>query len=295
MADELTAYKNNIDVFKAYLSLINIDINAKENQGWIKKLFNLAKPQIDAGIDQSIIPDLILKSDKAPEEFTNRFSAMTKANKDAIKGGFEVPYSSISDYITAENEYRSRLLAVPEFKKYAKTDNIKKFIEGGNSIGEVEDRINNALFAVKGADAGLKEQIKKFFPAATDEDLADSLLTGKTDALAQKQKFGAAEIAASAKLAAYTPTLNLEDLAKQGVTRERALKGFQQVARESAGIRQASSIFGGKAPTQAELEAEALGTGAESISAKRLRSQARSQFAGQSGITTGSLSRKRQL
>jgi hypothetical protein len=54
-------------------------------------------------------------------------------------------------------------------------------------------------------------------------------------------------------------------------------------------------MFGGEAPTQAQLEAEALGTGVETTATKRLRSQARSQFAGQSGITTGSLSRKRQV
>ena len=294
MADELTAYKNNIDVFKAYLSLINIDVAAKENQGWIKELFNLAKPQMDAGVDQSIIPDLILKSDKAPTQFTNRFSAMLKANEDAIKGGFEVPYSSIADYITSENEYRSRLLAVPEFKKYAKTDSIKKFIEGGNSIGEVEDRINNALFAVKGADAGLKEQIKKFFPAANDEDLADALLTGTTSALTQKQQFGQAEILTEAATAGISLASDVSELQKRGVTREVAAKGLKQVARERVGIQQASKMFGGTAPTQAELEQEALNLG-ESDSAKRLRSQARAQFGGQTGIVSGSLGRKRQV
>jgi hypothetical protein len=294
MADELTAYKNNIDVFKAYLSLLNIDVAAKENQVWIQKLFNIAKPQMDAGVDKAIIPDLILKSEKAPKEFTERFSAMLKANEDALKGGFEAPYSSISNYITAENEYRSRLLAVPEFKKYAKTNSIKKFIEGGNSIGEVEDRINNALFAVKGADAGLKEQIKKFFPAANDEDLADALLTGKTDALTQKQRFGQAEILTEAVTAGISLASDVSELQKRGVTREIAAKGLSQVARERSGIQQASRMFGGTAPTQAELEEEALNLG-ESDSAKRLRSQARAQFAGQSGIATGSLGRKKQV
>ena len=294
MADELTAYKNNIDVFKAYLSLINIDVAAEENQSWIQELFNLAKPQMDAGVDQSIIPDLILKDAKAPTQFTSRFSAMLKANKDAIEGGFEVPYSSISDYITAENEYRSRLLAVPEFKKYAKTDSIKKFIEGGNSIIEVEDRINNALFAVKGADAGLKEQIKKFFPAANDEDLADALLTGTTDALTQKQRFGQAEILTEAATAGISLASDVSELQKRGVTREMAAKGLTQVAREKAGIQQAARTFGQQGPSQAELEQEAL-LGTESKAARQLRSQARAQFGGQTGIVTGSLGRKKQV
>jgi hypothetical protein len=219
---------------------------------------------------------------------------MLKANEDALKGGFEAPYSSISDYITAENEYRSRLLAVPEFKKYAKTDSIKRFIESGNSIGEVEDRINNALFAVKGADAGLKQQIKKFFPAATDEDLADALLTGTTDALTQKQRFGQAEILTEAATAGISLASDVSELQKRGVTREVAAKGLKQVARERGGIQQASRMFGGQGLTQAELEEEALNLG-ESESANRLRSQARAQFGGSSGITTGSLGRKKQV
>jgi hypothetical protein len=295
MADELAGYNFNIDVFKAYLSLLNIDVSAQENQGWIQELFNVSKPQVDAGIDAAVVPDVVLKSGKAPAQFQQRFSAMLKANQDAIASGIEAPFVSISDYITAENEYRSKLLSVPEFKKYAKTDSIKKFIESGNSIVEVEDRINNALFAVKGADAGLKEQIKKFFPAATDEDLADALLTGTTDALTQKQKFGQAEILTEAATAGITLASDVSELQKRGVTREVAAKGLQQVARERTGIQQAARTFGGTAPAQQELEAEALGTSGESASAKRLRSQARAQFGGQSGITTGSLSRKKQV
>ena len=294
MADELADYKYNVDVFKAYLSLLNFDVNATENQGWIQELFNVSKPQVDAGIDASVVPDLILKSGKAPAQFTSRFSAMLKANENAINGGFEAPYSSISDYITAENEYRSRLLSVPEFKKYAKTDSIKKFIEGGNSIGEVEDRINNALFAVKGADAGLKEQIKKFFPAASDEDLADALLTGTTDALTQKQRFGQAEILTEAVTAGISLASDVSELQKRGVTREVAAKGLTQVAREKSGIQQAARTFGQQAPSQTELEQEALGLG-ESKAARQLRSQARAQFAGQTGIVTGSLGKKRQV
>jgi len=44
---------------------------------------------------------------------------------------------------------------------------------------------------------------------------------------------------------------------------------------------------------QTELEQEALGQ--TSKTRKRLESQARAQFSGQSGITTGSLGRKRQV
>jgi hypothetical protein len=45
---------------------------------------------------------------------------------------------------------------------------------------------------------------------------------------------------------------------------------------------------------QTELEKEAL-LGQTSKTRKRLESQARAQFGGQSGITTGSLGRKKQV
>jgi hypothetical protein len=60
---------------------------------------------------------------------------------------------------------------------------------------------------------------------------------------------------------------------------------------------QAQQMFGDTTrpeDLQTELESEAL-LGQTSKTRKRLESQARAQFSGQSGIATGSLSRKRQV
>ena len=48
------------------------------------------------------------------------------------------------------------------------------------------------------------------------------------------------------------------------------------------------------AKLQKQLEEETFGISGEQQNVKRLKSQARAQFAGQSGIATGSLSRKKQ-
>lgn len=293
MADEL-----NIDVFKSVLGLM-FDVNAPENQAWINAAFNWSKPKVDNGVDLSLIPDMLLKSDAAKEPamapFYNRFSSMINANKRAQERNTEVPYTTISEYVQSERDFQKAVRGRAGFEEFASIDNIKKFIDTDLSVQEVTDRIDNAFYAVRTADETLKNEIKKMFPSANDSDLAKALITGNTDALTGAQKIGEANIMAAATTIGYGGIAsNVSELQKQGVTRETALKGFQQVARERSGIQQAARAFGTQAPTQMELEAEAL-TGAESASAKRLRSQARAQFGGQTGIVTGSLGRKKQV
>ena len=266
---------------------------------WVKSLYNVAKKYIDSNMvdpgDKDTLYELILTDTSSPElePFRQRFSVFLD-DINAAKAGAVRKFDDISQYVGLEREYSKVLNSKPGFSSIATVDNIKKFMTGKNSVQEISDRIDNAYFAINTADQALKDQIKEQFPSITEEDLARSLVTGDLDSVQQKIKFGAAGIAASAKLAGIKAESNLEDLAKQGVTRESALKGFQQVAREQTGIQQAARTFGAKAPTQMELEAEAL-TGAESKTARQLRSQARAQFGGQTGIVTGSLGRKKQV
>jgi hypothetical protein len=269
---------------------------------WANSLYAVGKKFVDSGQISWQDPNLynlILNDTTSPElqGFRDRFSAYLTVRNERAAAGQTVGegFGNIAEYTRLEGEYQKALNSRPAFKGLATQDNIKKFITGTTSVQEVQDRIDNAYFAVTTADEALKEQIRQQFPTLTDDDLALTLVTGNTDAVEQKIKFGAAAIGASAKLAGLAPASDIVQLSRQGVTREGALKGFQQVARERTGIQQASRMFGQEAPTQAELEAEALGTGAESASAKRLRSQARAQFGGQTGIVSGSLGRKRQV
>jgi len=291
------AYADEVAFGKVFAQLTGIDPTKNK---WINSLYSVAKKYVDTNLvtyNDPTIFDLILTDTQSPElsGFRDRFSVYLAQRNDAIAKGTVPEFSNISEYVQTERAYASVLRSKPAFADLATDENIKKFISGNTSVDEVQARIDNAYYAVNTADQALKDQIKEQFPSLTDDDLARSLVTGSIDSVQQKIKFGAAGIAASAKLAGIQAQSNLEDLAKQGVTREGALKGFQQVARERGGIQQASRMFGGEAPTQTELEAEALGTGTESAAARRLRSQARAQFGGSSGITTGSLGRKKQV
>jgi hypothetical protein len=95
--------------------------------------------------------------------------------------------------------------------------------------------------------------------------------------------------------------LGTQTLQEAGVTRAQARQGFQALAEyqrtAGAGIQQAQAMFGDDTKAedlQTELEKEAL-LGQTSKTRKRLESQARAQFGGQTGIATGSLGKKKQV
>ena len=291
------SYADEVAFARIFTQLTGID--AARNP-WVNSLYTVAKKYVDTNLvayNDPTIYDLVLTDTESPElaGFRDRFSVYLAQRNDAIATGTQPEFSNINEYIQTERSYASVLRSRTAFADLATDANIKRFISGKTSVDEVQERINNAYYAVTTADQALKDQIKREFPSLTDDDLARSLVTGTTDSVQQKIKFGSAAIKVEAAAAGIASSLNTEDLARRGVTREKAMTGFQQVARERSGIQQASRMFGGEGPTQAELEAEALGTSGESASAKRLRSQARAQFGGQSGITTGSLGRKKQV
>jgi hypothetical protein len=290
------SYADEVAFARIFTQLTGID---SARNPWVNSLYTVAKKYVDTNLvayNDPTIYDLVLTDTESPElaGFRDRFSVYLAQRNDAIATGTQPEFSNISDYIQTERSYASVLRSKTAFADLATDANIKQFISGKTSVDEVQERINNAYYAVTTADQALKDQIKREFPSLTDDDLARSLVTGTTDSVQQKIKFGSAAIKVEAAAAGIASSLNTEDLARRGVTREKAMTGFQQVARERSGIQQASRMFGETGPTQAELESEAL-TGAESASAKRLRSQARAQFGGTTGITTGSLGRKKQV
>lgn len=278
--------KTNRDIFRQVMGSY---FDLKTESKWIDALFDSAKRYYDQDITGDAVVELLLREDKAPQQFKDRFSAYLNVNNKRAAAGMAPEFSSLADYIATERAYTNKLTTYGAFKDLATQDNIKKFIENEVSIDEVGARIDNAYYAINTADQALKQQIRNQFPSLNDDDLARALVTGTTDSLQQKIKFGAAAIGAEAATAGMQLQSDLTELAKQGVTRAEAKTAVAQLGRERQGIQQAARTFG-RDITQAELEQEAFGV-KESAAAKGLRSQARAQFGGTSGITTGSLRR----
>lgn len=233
------------------------------------------------------MPETINAELRNTEAYKQRFAG----NQQRAAAG--LPVLSEAEYLYNERAYGETL------KSYgagdlANRNNFADFISKDISPAELSNRFSLAVDKVQKADPALKQQLNKMYPGISDTDLARSLLMGKEGAQFLQSKIGQAEILAEASTAGLTLQTSAADLQAQGVTRETAAKGLQNVAGIKAGLEQSAAMFGDNVKPevlQKELESEAL-LGQRSGRAKRLASQARAEFGGQTGIQTGSLRKK---
>jgi hypothetical protein len=206
------------------------------------------------------------------------------------------PVLSEAEYLYNERAYAETLKAY-QMGDLATPSNFSQFI--GNDISPVElsQRFSMAVDKVQKADPALKRQLNQMYPGISDTDLARSLLLGSEGSQFLKSRLGQAEILAEASTAGITLQNTAAELEAQGISRQDAAKGLQKVVTQKSGLEQASKMFGDSASAdiiQRELESENL-LGQVSARNKRLSSQARAQFGGQSGVMSKSLGRKKQV
>jgi len=142
----------------------------------------------------------------------------------------------------------------------------------------------------------LLNELKKMYPGITNNELATSLLLGEEGSKYLNTKLNVAEIKAAETETGIKSTLGASFLEGQGINRAQARIGLSKTAEQKTGYEQASRMFGETSTEglQQELEQENL-LGQTSKRTKRLASQARAQFGGTSGITSGSLGKKKQI
>lgn len=280
---------------KQFAAITGLDITAEENK-WAYQLYDVALPFINSDQIQpgdTALYDIILADDKAPQSYKDRFSAVTELKKKAPEMGM-----TVADYLKQENQYK-QLLKSAGMGNLANANEIKKFFLNEVSYDEAAGRINAAFGAIDSADEPTRQALAERFPTLNKADLAQGLLLGKEGTYEIEKKAAAAQVAGAGLSQGFRTSLSDQELVASGfgtsVTgRENARQAFAKVAAEQAGLQQAARAFGGPSNIVQQAEKEAL-LGQTSTEAKRLRSQARSQFAGQTGIVTGSLGRKKQL
>jgi hypothetical protein len=288
-------YADNKAVF---VNALKVYFPGAENDAWISGLFEKAKKYVDINYDNDLILDTMLQAGETPETFNKRFKGIFELDK-RRDAGESVYVPSISEYVAGEEEY-SRLMTRIGMSNIGTTENYGTLVGNDVSLDEVRERVGDAYTRVKSLDdqvlAGLKEQ----FPSLKQEDLIQAVLTKETPAELEK-RITRSEIGVEAKQAGVVSQLGAQALQEKGVTRATARQGFQALAEyqrtAGTGITQAQRMFGDNTSAtnlQKELESEAL-LGQTSKTRKRLESQARAQFGGSSGITTGSLGRKKQV
>jgi len=276
---------------------------AEELMGWeiLRQLFidnglpeladTIVKIAQDEGADagSAIITEALRKTDTYKQRF--------KGNTDRLAAGKSV--LSESEYLYNEKMYEETMKSY-QAGGLATRNNFAKFIANDVSVNELQKRFNTAYTRVTNAvnsnDKPLVDELRKLYPGITDNEIANSILLGKEGSDYLKTKIDIAEIKAAETETGIKSAFGAARLASEGINRAEARIGLSKVAEQKSGIEQASRMFG-EASTeglQKELEQENL-LGQTSKRTKRLASQARSQFAGQSGIAQGSLSRKKQI
>jgi len=286
------------DAGAVFRSTLKTVFPGAENDVWINQLFEAAKPRLTVGFDTNDILDLMIQNGETPPKFNERFKGIFELDR-RRDAGEPVYVPKIAEYETGREAY-SRLMSRMGMSSLGTVENYGTLVGNDVSLDEVTDRIASAYSRVSALDdqvlAGLKEQ----FPSLKQEDLIQAVLTKETPGQLENRIIRS-EIGVEAKQAGVVSVLGAQALQEKGVTRAKAREGFQALAEyqrtAGAGIAQAQRMFGdttSAADLQTELESEAL-LGQTSKTRKRLESQARAQFGGQSGITTGSLGRKKQV
>ncbi len=231
------------------------------------------------------------------EPYKKRFAA------NAARIGKGLRALSEAEYLTLEDSYQKvmRNYGLPE-TYYTKGDmgrqeGFEKFIAGDVSAAELEDRIMTAQNRVINAPSEVTTALKQFYPDINNSDILAYTLDPEKGLADIKRKVTAAEIggaALGAKLA--TDVTRAEELAKFGVTAEKARAGYQAASPIIERGRQLSDFYQESPYTQKTAEEEIFGlSGAAEASAKRKKLTALEQasFEGRAGTTGGALSRDR--
>lgn len=275
------ADKPAFDYFRDQLIAL-VGFDPVDDASLIADLYQASTPYYAEGADENIIPTLIASSPNAPESFKKYLGEFQNVRK------LDVGVTTLGDFVASRNAYKA-LLRSYGLDELANNSTADKFMLNQVSYNEATQRLNVAFSAVNNADEALKAQLKQFYPSLNPTDIAKTILgVGKTvDEL--KQQIGTAEIKAEAATAGIQSTLSAEELYKQGVTRQGARAGFQELA-QSLGTTTAAAQRAGISTQdlQTELEKENL-LGLASQRRKRIQRAEQNIFSGQAGTANVSL------
>jgi len=248
-------------------------------------------------IQENVSPSEFAIRLRQTEPYKKRFAA------NAARIGKGLRALSEAEYLSLEDGYQSimRNYGLPA-SYYAKGDlgrqeGFEKLISGDVSAAELEDRIATAQNRVINAPPQVKDALKQFYPDINNSDILAYTLDPEKGLADIKRKVTAAEIGGAALGAGLTTNVaRAEELAKFGVTAEKAREGFQAAVPIIERGGQLAAFYGEEPYTQRTAEEEIFGlTYAPEATAKRKRLTALEQasFSGQAGATGGALGRER--
>ena len=223
------------------------------------------------------------------------------ANKTRIAGGLRA--LNEAEYLGMEDKYQTimRNYGLPA-SYYAKGDlgrqeGFEKLIGFDVSATELEDRIMTAQSRVINAAPEVTTALKQFYPDITNGEILAYTLDPTKGLSDIKRKITAAEIGGAAIGAGLgTAVTRAEELARYGVTKELAQKGYDTIGGGLERGRQLSSIYQQPDYNQAVAEQEVFKLPGQTQAAekrKKIIGLEKATFGGQTGVTSGALSQNR--
>ncbi len=221
--------------------------------------------------------------------YSIRFAGNVARQKQVLNVYDEREYLALEDSYAdtlRRNNLNNLLSADPE--KNAAT--FAGYMAKGLSATEFADRIDEVSTRITNLDPNIKKQFTTYYPGLSETDLISYVLAPENTLPVLKTKIAAAEIGASALQYGLGATSKgmAEDLARAGVTREEAQKGYERIAEYLPRTQYLAQIYDetGIKYDQTTAEEEQLKGLA---SAKRKREQIREReeaaFLGSSGYT----------
>lgn len=247
----------------------------------VAQLTAFAETQI---ADANIGPNQGILNMKALPVYQARFAGNAtrlKAGKNAL---------SEADYLAQENAYGEYMKAYG-VQSLGSRDQYATLIGNDVSATELNKRLNLAVDRVKNSDPEILKQLKTYYPSITDSDLVTYFLK-PADALPDlEKKVATSEISAAAVGQGFAADMTgAAALQAFGVTREKALSGYQDIKTVLPVSERLSKIYGeaGLTYDRAAGEAEFLKGDADAVERRRrLKELERGSFSGQSGVERG--------
>lgn len=247
----------------------------------IAQLTAFAETQI---MDVNIGPNQGILNMKALSVYQARFSGnqtRLKAGKNAL---------SEADYLAQENAYGEYMKAYG-VQSLATRDQFATLIGNDISGTELNKRLNLAVDRVKNSDPEILKQLKTYYPTITDADLVTYFLK-PADALPDlEKKVATSEISAAAVGQGFASDMTgAAGLQALGVTRDKALTGYQDIKTVLPLSEKLSAIYGeaGIKYDRAAGEAEFLTNNADAAEKRRrLKALERGSFSAQTGVERG--------
>ena len=247
----------------------------------LESLGDRLKELIVGGVEDQASLTLSLQD---TDEWKQRFAGNEALKKNGL------PVLSVAEYLATERAMSQvmRQHGLPE-GFYDDPADFAKFIGNSVSPSEVEERVRSwSDLATRGTDPAIRDQLRAM--GMGDGDLTAYFMDPERAAPLIQQKYKTALIGASARRAGLTTdTAYAERLAGMGITEQQAQAGYALISENLDATTRLGDIYG-DGYNQRDFESEVFqGDGNATRKRKRLASQERASFSGQSGVAQGSL------